>query len=307
MADPDNKKLSPQFQETLKSMAPALLEQVENNNMEEAVAILVRLQQARTEHNSGTAFSELLKEKAAELHQRIEAGELEPALETLQELQDARDRGLYQEVGRLTRALHSAITNFHIDARPGESVQELSEMSEATDRLGYVVTLTEKAANTTLDLVEDSMPVAGEMTREAERLKNEWKRLVDRDMSPEEFRTLYWQLDEFFSRLNDQSQTLYGNLSNILLAQDFQDLTGQVINKVTSLVKEVEASLVDLVFMASQVDEITGIVREGPEAEADKKAAATVDKGEGPQINAEAEGVVSSQDEVDDLLSSLGF
>ncbi|WP_232819273.1 protein phosphatase CheZ [Saccharospirillum mangrovi] len=305
MADSDDKKLSPQFQETLKAMVPALLEQVEHGNMDEAVAILVKLQQARTEHFAGTAFSDLLKEKAAELHQRIEAGETDSALETLQELQDARDRGLYQEVGRLTRALHSAITNFHIDARPGEAVQELSDMSEATDRLGYVVTMTEKAANTTLDLVEESMPVAGALTEESGRLKTEWKRLVDRDMSAEEFRTLYWQLDEFFTLLNDQSQTLYNNLSSILLAQDFQDLTGQVINKVTSLVKEVEASLVDLVFMASQVDEITGIVREGPEVVAEPTEVS--DKGEGPQINANAEGVVSSQDDVDDLLSSLGF
>lgn len=306
MADSDDtKKLSPQFQDTLKAMVPMLLQQVESNNMDEAIAILAKLQQARTEHYAGTTFADLLKDKAAELHKRIEAGETESALETLQELQDARDRGLYQEVGRLTRALHSAITNFHIDASPGDSVQELSEMTEATDRLGYVVALTEKAANTTLDLVEESMPVAGLLTQDASRLKNEWKRLVDRDMSAEEFRDLYWHLDEFFTRLNDQSQTLYNNLSSILLAQDFQDLTGQVINKVTSLVKEVEASLVDLVFMASQVDEITGIVREGPEAVAEP--AEVSDKGEGPQINANAEGVVSSQDEVDDLLSSLGF
>ncbi|MFG1498249.1 protein phosphatase CheZ [Saccharospirillum sp. HFRX-1] len=306
MAVPDNKKLSPEFLDALKAMVPALLEQVQHENMDEAVAILAKLQQARTEHYAGTTFSDLLKEKAAELHQRIEAGETESALETLQELQDARDRGLYQEVGRLTRALHSAITNFHIDAKPGEGVQELSEMSEATDRLGYVVTLTEKAANTTLDLVEESMPVAGALKEESARLKSEWKRLVDRDMSAEEFRSLYWHLDGFFTLLNDQSETLYSNLSSILLAQDFQDLTGQVINKVTSLVKEVEASLVDLVFMASQVDEITGIVREGPEVDADKTAEVS-DKGEGPQINANAEGVVSSQDDVDDLLSSLGF
>ena len=295
-------KLSQEFQDTLKSLAPALLEQVQSDNLEEAVAILVKLQQARNEAHSDGEFSAVLKQKAVELHQRIETGEIESALETLQELQDARDRGLYQEVGRLTRALHSAITNFHIDAEPGEQVKELSEMSEATDRLGYVIRMTEKAANTTLDLVEESMPVANELASEAERLKGEWKRLIDRDMSAEEFRDLYWQLDGFFNQLSDQSQKLYGNLSSILLAQDFQDLTGQVINRVTGLVKEVEASLVDLVFMASQVEEITGIVRDGEiKAEHDHL------QGQGPQIDTEADDVVSSQDDVDDLLSSLGF
>lgn len=297
-----NKQLSQEFQDTLKSLAPALLEQVEKDNLEEAVAILVKLQQARNDNHSDGEFSSVLKQKAQELHQRLESGEIDSALETLQELQDARDRGLYQEVGRLTRALHSAITNFHIDAQPGEQIKELSEMSEATDRLGYVVKMTEKAANTTLDLVEESMPVANELTSEADRLRGEWKRLIDRDMSAEEFRELYWQLDAFFNKLSDQSQKIYGNLSSILLAQDFQDLTGQVINRVTGLVKEVEASLVDLVFMASQVEEITGIVRDG-EARVERD----IMKGDGPQINTEAEDVVSGQDEVDDLLSSLGF
>lgn len=294
--------ISQDLQDALKTMTPALLEQVENDNLEEAVAILVKLQQARNDSHSDGEFASVLKEKASELHRRIESGELESALETLQELQDARDRGLYQEVGRLTRALHSAITNFHIDAQPGERVEELSEMTEATDRLGYVIKMTEKAANTTLDLVEESMPLASELTEESERLKTEWKRLVDRDMSPEEFRALYWQVDEFFNKLNGTSQQLYGNLSNILMAQDFQDLTGQVINKVTSLVKEVEASLVDLVFMASQVEEITGIVRDG-----EIRVEQDIMKGEGPQIYSEAEDVVSNQDDVDDLLSSLGF
>lgn len=297
-------KLSQEFQETLKTLAPTLLEQVQSDNLDEAVAILVKLQQARNESHSDGEFSSVLKQKAVELHQRIESGEIESAMDTLQEMQDARDRGLYQEVGRLTRALHSAITNFHIDADPNEQVKELSEMSEATDRLGYVIHMTEKAANTTLDLVEESMPVANELTTEADRLKAEWKRLIDRDMSPEEFRELYWQIDGFFNQLSDQSQKLYGNLSSILLAQDFQDLTGQVINRVTGLVKEVEASLVDLVFMASQVEEITGIVRDGEVNKAEREDHL---KGQGPQIDTDAEDVVSSQDDVDDLLSSLGF
>lgn len=301
MAEP-SKHIAPEFQEQLKELAPILLQQVENENLDEAVATLVKLQQARSSTHSDGEFSNVLRQKAAELHQRIETGELESALETLQEMQDARDRGLYQEVGRLTRALHSAITNFRIDANPGENVEELSEMSEATDRLGYVVHLTEKAANTTLDLVEESLPLASEITQDAEHLRSEWKRLLDRDMTADEFRDLYWKLDTFLNRLNDDSQKLYGNLSNILMAQDFQDLTGQVINRVTGLVKEVEASLVDLVFMASQVEEITGIVSDGqPTREKDILA------GQGPQIDTSAEDVVSNQDDVDDLLSSLGF
>lgn len=301
MADA-HKQIALDFHNALKELAPMLLTQVENGHMDEAVATLVTLQHARQAGSGDTEFSTVLKEKAAELHRRIEAGEVESALDTLQEMQDARDRGLYQEVGRLTRALHSAITNFHIDSDPNERVEALSEMTDATDRLEYVIELTEKAANTTLDLVEESMPVVAGLTSEAIRLKTEWKRLVDRDLSADEFRSLYWEVDQFFDQVTTQSQNVYQHLSDILMAQDFQDLTGQVINRVTGLVKEVEASLVDLVFMASQVEEITGIVRDGaPEKEVDRL------KGEGPQINNAAEDVVANQDDVDDLLSSLGF
>jgi chemotaxis protein CheZ len=301
MADP-HKQIALDFHNALKELAPILMNQVEEGHMDEAAATLVTLQHARQAGSGDSEFSAVLKEKAAELHQRIEAGEVESALETLQEMQDARDRGLYQEVGRLTRALHSAITNFHIDSDPNERVEALSEMTDATDRLEYVIELTEKAANTTLDRVEESIPLSEHLSGEASRLQSEWKRLVDRDMSADEFRSLYWEVDGFFDQVTSKTTQLNQNLSDILMAQDFQDLTGQVINRVTGLVKEVEASLVDLVFMASQVEEITGIVRDGtPTRETDSL------KGEGPQINTAAENIVANQDDVDDLLSSLGF
>ncbi|OUS40267.1 protein phosphatase, partial [Oleispira antarctica] len=91
------------------------------------------------------------------------------------------------------------------------------------------------------------------------------------------------------------------------MAQDFQDLTGQVIQRVTKLVAEVETRLVDLVAMAGEVDRITGIShgeshQNEPPQEEDKKIIA-----EGPQIDTSIDGVVDGQDDVDDLLSSLGF
>ena len=98
------------------------------------------------------------------------------------------------------------------------------------------------------------------------------------------------------------SDKVYENLSNILLAQDFQDLTGQVIQKVTKLVRDVEVNLVSLVVMAGKVDRITGTRHEIVEEEKNDSL------GHGPQMNAETRtDVVSNQDDVDDLLSSLGF
>lgn len=291
-----------EFADLLKQKAKVLLEHVDSGDIEAAVSVLVDLQHARTPHiGDGQDVMEMLREKALLLHANISKGDYDLALNNLQELQNVRDKGLYQEVGRLTRALHSAITNFQIDAG---NRAEASDMTDATDRLGYVVELTEKAANKTLDLVEESLPIADEMRQEAGELKQEWARLVQRDMTPDEFRSLYWRLDEYFKKLDADTSSLSNNMTQILMAQDFQDLTGQVINKVTGLVKEVEASLVDLVYMASQVEAITGIVTQGD----DNKN--TVDmnmKGHGPQIDLEKEDVMASQDDVDDLLSSLGF
>lgn len=291
-----------EFASLLKEQAPRLLEFVDSGNIEAAVNVLVELQHARTPGISAEQdIMETLKEKALMLHDNIAGGQYDEALVTLQEMQNVRDRGLYQEVGRLTRALHDAITNFQIEPK---SSTEVSEMTDATDRLDYVVKMTEKAANRTMDLVEDSLPLADALKQEAVELKKEWERLVQRDMTPDEFRGLYWRLDEYFKRLDSETSQLSSNMTEILMAQDFQDLTGQVINRVTGLVKEVEASLVDLVFMASQVEAITGIVTNGEVSQtvADKNM-----KGHGPQINTEQEDVMASQDDVDDLLSSLGF
>lgn len=291
-----------QFTLLLKEQAPLLVQHVDAGNIDAAINVLIELQHARTpEMSSEDDVMALLREKALQLHDKISAGDYEQAIVALQDMQSVRDRGLYQEVGRLTRALHDAITNFHIDAKKDE---EISEMTDATDRLSFVVEMTDKAANKTMDLVEESLPMADAVRQEAGELKQEWERLVNRDMTPEEFRALYWRLDEYFTRLDSDASQLSSNMTEILLAQDFQDLTGQVINKVTGLVKEVEASLVDLVFMASQVEAITGIVTKGEETDdmADKDA-----KGHGPQIDKDSEDVMASQDDVDDLLSSLGF
>ena len=249
-------------------------------------------------------FEEQLKSQASELKELVDSGDISAALKVVSELNATRDQSLYQEVGRLTRTLHESIRNFQIDTARSEDQEELSKIDDATDRLSYVVDMTNKAANKTLDLVEESMPIASEMKQEADILKGDWTKLRRREMKPEEFRQLYKRMDLFLDKLSHQSDQVYRNLSDILLAQDFQDLTGQVIKRVTGLVQEVEENLVSLVAMAGKVDQITGTVHEGLEQEQES----SIERGEGPQMNAEERvDVVSSQDDVDDLLSSLGF
>jgi chemotaxis protein CheZ len=250
-------------------------------------------------------FEHSLKDNARQLVDHLENGDFGEAILVIHQINQARDRGLYYEVGKLTRALHSAIVNFQIDTTRalGEG-GEVSKISDASDRLDYVVRLTDKAANRTMDLVESSAPVISDLGQEAATLRADWQRLQRREMAADEFRDLYKRIGAFLDKTESSTSQVSAQLNDILIAQDYQDLTGQVIKRVTALVHDVEESLVSLVRMAGQVDRLTGIQHEDS-ADGTKKAA---DRGEGPQIHADKrEDVVSGQDEVDDLLSSLGF
>lgn len=248
-----------------------------------------------------------LKLHATQLVDSLEKGRFGEAVQLIHELNQTRDRGLYQEVGRLTRELHNAIVNFQIDPR-NPHAQEVSQISDATERLSYVVQMTEKAANRTMDLVEQSAPLVNDLGDEAQSLNADWGRFMRRELGADAFRELAKRIELFLARSERDSQKLSGHLNDILLAQDYQDLTGQVIKRVTKLVTEVEGNLLKLVLMASHVDRFAGIQHDHDVLRAEQEQQKEPSRGEGPQIHADKrEDVASSQDDVDDLLSSLGF
>ncbi|MCY0965125.1 protein phosphatase CheZ [Parathalassolituus penaei] len=249
--------------------------------------------------------SEAMKDLAREMVSRIENGQLGHAVALVDRMNDVREQTLYQEIGRLTRALHEAIKNLNI-----ESVGAGSEIHSATDKLAYVIEMTDKSANRTMDLVDASMPLASVINERAAELQMRWQRFLNKELRPDEFRVLTRDIGEFLGQSADQSRQLQNQLSEIVLAQDFQDLTGQVIQRVGKLVRDVESRLVNLVVMAGTIDSITGVSHRGfSELDSESDLAEEIDAiaAEGPQINPDCEGVVASQDDVDDLLSSLGF
>ncbi|WP_442108941.1 protein phosphatase CheZ [Pseudomonas sp. NUPR-001] len=258
-------------------------------------------------HSSLDGFESTLKKHAHELVDSLERGKFGDAVQLIHQLNQTRDRGLYQEVGKLTRELHSAIVSFQIDPQMPQA-EEVSQITDATERLSYVVKLTEGAANRTMDLVEESTPVLHELSDEARDLRTDWQRFLRREVAAPEFRELMHRIDRFLERSEEGSRKVAGHLNDILLAQDYQDLTGQVIKRVTALVTEVESNLLKLVLMASQVDRFAGIEHDHQQLRAEKDQEKHPTRGEGPQIHADKrEDVVSGQDDVDDLLSSLGF
>ena len=159
-----------------------------------------------------------------------------------------------------------------------------------------------------MDLVENSTPLVNGLGQEAKELSADWGRFMRREIGAEEFRELARRVDSFLTRSETQNNIVSANLTDILLAQDFQDLTGQVIKRVTQLVTDVESNLLKLVLMASQVDRFAGIEHDREALRAENNSQKNQAKGEGPQIHADTRNdVVSGQDDVDDLLSSLGF
>lgn len=257
-------------------------------------------------NNSLGEFESTLKKHAQELVESLERGRFGEAVQLIHQLNQTRDRGLYQEVGKLTRELHSAIVNFQIDPAMPQA-EEVSQITDAAERLSYVVRLTEGAANRTMDLAEACTPVLNDLATEAQSLSADWQRFMRREVAAPEFRELVKRVDSFLTHSAEGNQKVAGHINDIVLAQDYQDLTGQVIKRVTTLVTEVESNLLKLL-MASQVDRFAGIEHDHQQLRAEKDQEKHPTRGEGPQIHADKrEDVVSSQDDVDDLLSSLGF
>lgn len=228
-------------------------------------------------------FESTLKKHAQELVSSLEKGRFGDAVQLIHQLNQTRDLGLYQEVGKLTRELHSAIVSFQIDPHMPQA-EEVSQITDATERLSYVVKLTEGAANRTMDLVEASTPVLNDLSAEAASLSGDWQRFMRREVEAPEFRELVKRVDSFLTHSAEGNRKVAGHLNDILLAQDYQDLTGQVIKRVTALVTEVESNLLKLVLMASQVDRFAGIEHDHDQLRAEKDQEKHPTRGEGPQI-----------------------
>ncbi|MFL0808950.1 MAG: protein phosphatase CheZ [Agarilytica sp.] len=251
-------------------------------------------------------FMTQLQDCATQLVDKLQNNNIDEASELIHELVDARNNHIFNSVGQLTRGLHEAIVNFHVDADLNQNPPDInnSEIRDASDRLQYVIDLTQGAADKTMDKVEAIAPIALDLGMESAKLKEEWKRLKAGEISKQEFAQLYHRIDDFLEQMGSGTELLNSNLQEIILEQGYQDLTGQVLKKVIGLISDVEKELVSLMRIACQVEEVTGLASDG---DAEPTITKSIEA-EGPQIHADKKAdVVSGQDEVDDLLSSLGF
>ncbi|NUY56303.1 protein phosphatase [Salinivibrio sp. MA351] len=240
-------------------------------------------------------------DQAKQLVAYLESGEQDNANTLLTEIaKEARDP-LFNEVGKLTRQLHDSITDFRLDPRVSDLANV--DIPDARDRLTYVMQKTELAANKTMDAVERTMPIASDLQDNLQAVRPNWNSLMRGDIALDEFKPLCHSIEGLLTQVEGGATELHAHLTEILMAQDFQDLTGQVIRRVIELVQEVEQQLVEILTAF-------GMDSAAIEAASATQADDTTSKSapEGPVIHPEErDDVVHNQDDVDDLLSSLGF
>ncbi|MCE2595538.1 protein phosphatase CheZ [Motilimonas cestriensis] len=239
-------------------------------------------------------------EQAQHLVELLELGEVAQANSLISGvLSDPSKNELFEQVGLLTRQLHDSLIDFQNDNRLSELAN--SEIPDAKDRLTYVIEMTDKAANRTMDAVDESLPLADRLNENIQQVLPGWNSLMNREIELVQFKELCHKLDKILKDSEQDADKLRHLLTEILMAQDFQDLTGQMIRRVITLVQEVEVKLVEMLTMFGEIEQ------KPKQSDTDSPRTSGIEA-EGPIMNAESrDDVVSGQDDVDDLLSSLGF
>lgn len=204
----------------------------------------------------------------------------------------------FSKLGAITREMHEAFAALGGNQLGGV----MAEIPDAKDRLAYVGKMTEDAANKVLTLVETAKPECDDLATRGVELGQSLARMAaSPDLTIDKAKGLMVVCGKFAERSAKFAEGQAAALSDIMMAQDFQDLSGQVIKKVIDIISRTELQLVNLL-MESAPNAVASAAAETSAAAAEP---VTVDNHQlqGPQTSASA----LQQGDVDDLLASLGF
>jgi chemotaxis protein CheZ len=199
---------------------------------------------------------------------------------------------IYQQLGTLTRQLHDTLNMLGV--LPGLRTT-VDNIPDARSRLSYIATKTADAAEKVLNLVDTAKA-------DQEHIANETRKLAALITADPVKAVASGAVFNFVQDVETVTHRVDGHLTDIMMAQDFHDLTGQVVAKVVKLASDLEGQLVKL------------LVQAAPPETVQKVEATLTAHGhdvivlEGPVVNGQGrDDVVNNQGEVDDLLASLGF
>jgi len=196
---------------------------------------------------------------------------------------------IFHRVGQLTRNLHDALRELGYDKSIDAAVGKLPD---ARSRLNYIANLTGQAAEKALSKSELGAGLQAQIEEDAKALAKKWEDVFAGRMEVEEFKVHAEKTRAFLSGLPERTSQASALFTDIMLAQDFHDLTGQVISKIVGIAENLENQLVKLL-----LDTTPPAARAQVESEWLN----------GPVIDTARDDVVSNQGQVDDLLASLGF
>lgn len=202
-----------------------------------------------------------------------------------------QQEAVFNRIGHMARTLHDTLGQLGYDKVLEKTV---SALPDAKDRLAYVANLTEQAACRVLNATDIASPLVDDIENRSRALGAGWDKVFANQLGPDAFKQLASETRIFLNeQLPQKTQATHAQLTEIMMAQDFQDLTGQVIKKIVALAQELEAGLMtvllEVVPETKRTEEVTSLMN-------------------GPVVNAEGRtDVVVNQEQVDDLLDSLGF
>lgn len=197
---------------------------------------------------------------------------------------------VFNRLGHMARQLHDSLRELGYDKMIEDTARQIPD---ARQRLTYIAQMTEQAASRVLNATDIAKPIQDELLSNSVSLGERWDRMFANQLSVDDFKALAADTRNFFQQTPGKVRTVNDQLLEIMMAQDFQDLTGQVIKKVVEMAQSVEAQLLSV------------LIESMPES---KKAEAPEGLLNGPVINAAGRSdVVTTQTQVDDLLESLGF
>ncbi len=202
-----------------------------------------------------------------------------------------KQEAVFNRIGHMARTLHDTLGQLGYDKLVEQTVTALPD---AKDRLAYVANLTEQAACRVLNATDIAGPLVEDIENGAAALGERWDKAFANQLGVVEFKQLAEETRAYLKdQLPTKTRATHAQLTEIMMAQDFQDLTGQVIKKVVALAQDLEAGL-----MGALLDVL-------PETRRTEEVASLMN---GPVVNAEGRtDVVVNQEQVDDLLDSLGF
>jgi chemotaxis protein CheZ len=194
-------------------------------------------------------------------------------------------------VGHLTRQLHDTLAELGYD----QQIQECAAatLPDARQRLAYVVALTEQAASRSLNAVDAATPIQEALAADATSLAARWDSILRGEADIDEFKNLARATRDYLHAVPQRTDTTREQLREIVMAQEFQDLTGQVLKRITDLANHLETQLLTL------------LVENSPAPIRRNEAMGLLN---GPAVGGQnVPDVVTNQAQVDELLESLGF